>query len=114
MKIIFRILVTAIAVVLTAYIVPGVVVAGLGTALLVALVLGIINVTIRPILWLLTLPLTLITLGLFTFILNALLFWLTGLLVPGFHVYGFLAALLGSLIVSIFSALGNHLIRSNH
>ena len=76
MYLLARWLITALAVMLAAYLVPGITVSGLYTALWVALVLGIINAIIRPILLLLTLPINLLTLGLFTFVLNGLLFWL--------------------------------------
>ncbi|KAB2838017.1 MAG: phage holin family protein [Burkholderiales bacterium] len=73
------------------------------TALLVALVLGLINALVRPILFLLTLPITVLTLGLFIFVLNGLLFWLVANLVPGFSVGGFWPALGGALVYSIIS-----------
>jgi putative membrane protein len=78
-------------------------VAGFGTALLVAVVLGLINTLLRPLLVLLTLPVTLLTLGLFIFVINALLFQLAGYLVDGFNVGGFWSALLGSLAYSLIS-----------
>ena len=70
------------------------------TAIIVAVLLGVINMVVRPILVLLTLPLTILTLGLFLFVVNASLFWFVGSFVEGFVVEGFAAALLGSLIVS--------------
>jgi putative membrane protein len=88
---------------LITHVVPGIVIASFGTALLVALLWGIIGVTVRPILGLLTLPITILTLGLFSFILNALLFWLLSILVPGFVVSGFIPALEATLILSIVS-----------
>jgi putative membrane protein len=73
----------------------------LGTAFWVAFVLGIINLVIRPIITLLTLPLTILTLGLFSLVVNAVLFWLTSALVKGFEVHGFIAAFLGALVVMV-------------
>ncbi|GGA45153.1 hypothetical protein GCM10007416_17830 [Kroppenstedtia guangzhouensis] len=107
MGIIVRLLLNALAVLLAAQLIPQIEVEGFGTALLVALVLGLINTFIRPVLIFLTLPISFITLGLFIFILNALLFWVTGFLVPGFEVGGFFGALLGSILVSVISWLLN-------
>ena len=100
---IISLLVQAIAVFLTSYILPGVYVDGFGTALLVALVLGIVNAIIRPILLLFTLPLNILTLGLFTFVINALMIQLVDALVGGFAVGGFINALLFSLVLSLIS-----------
>ena len=76
---------------------------GFGTALFAALILGIVNTFIRPVLVFFTLPISLLTLGLFTLVINALLFWLVGSLVTGFEVHGFLSAFFGAIIVSIIS-----------
>lgn len=110
MKIFSRILVTALALLLVAELLPGIVVSGLYPALIAAVLLGVLNVFIRPILVILTLPITIITLGLFTFVINAILFWLVAHFVTGFDVDSFFSALLGSLIVSVVSAAGNKLI----
>lgn len=107
-----RFLVIVFSVLLAAKLIPGVAVNGLTSALCVAIVLGVLNVTVRPILALLTLPITILTLGLFAFILNALMFWLASVVVPGFMVSGFLAALAGSLILSVISVLVNRLIHA--
>src|SRR3989338_6956862 len=107
MYLLARWLITALAVMLAAYLVPGITVSGLYTALWVALVLGIINAIIRPILLLLTLPINLLTLGLFTFVLNGLLFWLVASLIGGFEVQGFWAAVFGSLVVTVVSWIGS-------
>ena len=88
---------------LAAYLVPGIRVSGIGPALVAGLVLGFINAVVRPILVVLTLPLTLLTLGLFLFVLNAFCLWLTSALVPGFTVDGFGAAFVGALVISIVS-----------
>lgn len=82
------------------YLVSGISVKGIGTALILALVWGLINVTIKPILLILTLPINLLTFGIFTFIINGFLLWLLGGLIQGFAVRGFLAAVLGALILS--------------
>jgi putative membrane protein len=90
---------------LVAYVYPGVGFASFGAAFLAALVLGLVNAVIRPILLVLTLPVTILTLGLFIFVINAVLFWLVAEIVPGFHVNGFLAALVGSILYSFFTLL---------
>ena len=96
-------IINALALLALPYVVPSVHVASFGTALIVALVLGLINAVLRPLLVLLTLPVTLLTLGLFIFVINALLFQLAGHLVDGFNVGGFWPALLGSLVYSVIS-----------
>jgi len=93
------------AILLAAYLIPGVRVRSLGSAFIAAAVLGIINVFIRPIAIFLSIPLIVVTLGLFTFIVNALLLWLAAAITPGFEVRSFWAALLGALVVSIVSYL---------
>ena len=104
MKMILRFLGTAAAVYLTVYLVPGITISGgWTTTLLVALVWSVITMVIRPVLSILTLPITIITLGLFAFILNAVLFWAMTLIVPGFEVAGFLPALIGAVVLSIIN-----------
>jgi putative membrane protein len=98
-----QILITAAAVVLASYILPGVAVKEFSTALLVALVLSVLNFFVKPILVLLTLPITIITLGLFLFIVNALIIVLAGKLVSGFRVDSIWWALLFSLLLSFFT-----------
>ena len=101
---VLRYLGTVAAVMLTVNVVPGITVAGgWVTILLVALVWSVIATVIKPVLSILTLPITLITFGLFSFVLNALLFWAMTLVVPGFVVAGFLSALLGALVLSILT-----------
>jgi putative membrane protein len=112
MKIIFRILFTALGVLLASNIVPGIVVAGFWTAVLVAIILGILNVTIGLLLKLLTLPLSIVTFGFFFLVINALMFWAASF-IKGFHVSGFWAAFFGSLIVTIISMLGRILLRES-
>ncbi|HJV93773.1 MAG TPA: phage holin family protein [Azonexus sp.] len=96
-------IVNALALLALPYVVPSIQVAGFGTALLVAVVLGLINTLLRPLLVLLTLPVTLLTLGLFIFVINALLFQLAGTLIDGFQVGGFWSALIGSIAYSLIS-----------
>ena len=94
MKIIVRWLLLAAALLLVANIYPGVQVASFGTAMIAALVIGLFNALVRPILVLLTLPVTIITLGLFLFVINALMFYFAAAVLEGFHVDGFVAAML--------------------
>ena len=101
MKIIVRWLLLAAALLLVAYLYPGVTVKSFGSAMLAAFVLGLLNTLLRPILVLLTLPVTLITLGLFLFVINALMFYFAASMLDGFHVAGFVAALIGSLLYSL-------------
>jgi len=104
MGIVLKYLGTVAAVFLTVNLVPGVDVAGgWTTILLTALVWSVISMVIKPVLGILTLPITIITFGIFSFILNALLFWAMTLIVPGFVVSGFLPALLGALVLSILT-----------
>ena len=104
MHFLFRYLAVAVAVYLTVNLVPGISVAGgWTTLLLVSLVWSVIITVVRPVLTILSLPITIITLGLFHFILNALLFWAMSWIVPGFHIAGFWPALLGSIVLSLFS-----------
>jgi putative membrane protein len=100
---IIRLLVIAAGLALAAWIVPGVTVTGTGTLLLAALLIGIVNALVRPIVILLTLPITILTLGIFLLVVNAGMFGLVAWLLPGFEVSGFLAALFGWLIVSLVS-----------
>ena len=103
MGFLLRVLANALAIFLAAAIVPGIEIRGVLAALGAGLVLGLVNAVVRPVLLVLTLPLTLVTLGLFLFVLNGLCLWLTSLLVKGFEVHGFWAAVFGGLIVSVVS-----------
>lgn len=103
MGFLLRVLANALAIFLAAAIVPGIEIRGVLAALGAGLVLGLVNAVVRPILVILTLPLTLVTLGLFLFVLNGLCLLLTSLLVKGFEVHGFWAAVFGALIVSVVS-----------
>jgi putative membrane protein len=100
MKLIVRWLLLAAALLLVAHLYSGVSVQSFGSALIAALVLGLFNTLVRPLLVLLTFPVTLLTLGLFLFVINALMFWAAASVLDGFHVTGFAAALIGSLIYS--------------
>ena len=101
MKILVRWFLLAAALLLVAHLYPGVVVGSFGSALIAAVVLGLLNTLLRPILVLLTLPVTVLTLGLFLFVINALMFYFAASMLDGFHVAGFGAALIGSLIYSL-------------
>lgn len=95
----------ALALLLTAWIMPGIEVKGFGAALITALVLGIVNAFLKPLVLLFTLPLNIFTLGLFTFVINAGMLMITASAVRGFTVAGFWAALFGSIILSLISGL---------
>jgi putative membrane protein len=101
MKLLTKWLLSAAALLLVAYIYSGVQVKTFTAALIAAFVIGLLNTVVRPILVVLTLPVTLVTLGLFLFVINALMFWAAGSVLDGFHVQGFVAALIGSLIYSL-------------
>ena len=101
MKLIVRWLLLAAALLLVAHVYSGVTVASFGTAMIAALVLGLLNTLVRPLLVLLTFPVTLVTLGLFLFVINAAMFWAAARVLDGFNVAGFGAALLGSIIYSL-------------
>jgi putative membrane protein len=103
-------LLSAFSLMIVAHVVPGFRVAGFGTALVAAVAIGLVNATIGVLLRLLTLPLTVLTLGLFSFVLNALLLWMAAALVPGFAVAGFAAALLGSIVLTLVNALLRNLV----
>lgn len=103
MNILARWLLSALSISVTAYILPGVHINDFFAALAAAFILGIINITIKPLLILLTLPITFITLGLFTFVINALMIMLSAQFVPGFGVDSFWWALLFSVILSILN-----------
>ena len=101
MKLIVKWLLSAVALLFVAYVYDGVVVRSFGSALLAAFVIGLLNTVVRPILVVLTLPVTVLTLGLFLFVINALMFWAAASLLEDFDVRNFGAALLGSLIYSV-------------
>lgn len=102
MRFLINWLVTAAALYVTAMLVPGIVVGeGFAPLLLAALVIGLVNAVLRPVLVVLTLPITIVTLGLFYLVLNALLFWLAAAVTPGFALTGFGAAFLGAIVMSV-------------
>ena len=101
MKLILTWLLAACALLMVAYVYPGVDVRSFPSALIAAAVIGLFNMLLRPVLVVLTLPVTVVTLGLFLFVINALLFWAAASVLDGFYVAGFWAALLGSVIYSV-------------
>jgi putative membrane protein len=105
-----HLVVSALLLLLVANVVPGIGVGGFGYALLAALVLGVVNAVVRPLLVLLTLPITILTLGLFLLVINALMLMLAAAVVPGFTVAGFGSALLGGLLLAIFNLLVSFLL----
>lgn len=96
-----RMAISALGLWLAEQIVPGIDVANAGTLIAAAFLLGIANAVVRPVLFILTLPITIVTLGLFLLVINAAMLGLVALLLPGFHIAGFWAALFGALIVAI-------------
>lgn len=100
----------AVALLIVAYLLPGINVASFGSALIAALVLGLLNTLVKPVLILLTLPITVVTLGLFLLVLNALVFWFAGSILKGFEVTGFWWAVLGALVYSVVSGLLSRLL----
>ncbi len=102
----------AVSLLIVAYLLPGITVASFGSALIAALVLGLLNTLVKPLLILLTLPITIVTLGLFLLVLNALVFWFVGSILKGFSVDGFWWAVLGALVYSLVSGLLSGLLSS--
>ncbi|MDX3895283.1 phage holin family protein [Pusillimonas sp.] len=105
MEILLIWILNAVALLIVAYILPGISVASFWSALIAALVLGLLNTLVKPVLVLLTLPVTIVTLGLFLLVINALVFWFVGSVLKGFHVNGFWWAMLGALVYSIIAGL---------
>jgi putative membrane protein len=103
MKLIIHLFLGALGVMIAAYLVPGVVVESFFAALVFAVVLGVINIFIKPLIIILTLPINVLTLGLFSFVINALLVMMAAYLVPGFTVGGFLSALLFAVVLSLIN-----------
>ena len=106
-KIIIRWFLNALFLILITYLIPGIVISNIYSALATALILGVVNALIRPILIILTLPINILTLGLFTLVINGLLFWFVSSFVKGFEVTGFLPAFFGALLLSVFTSLLN-------
>jgi putative membrane protein len=105
MRLLFKWLLSAASLLFVAYVYSGVQVESFTSALIAAFVIGLFNVVLRPVLVVLTLPVTIVTVGLFLFVINALMFWAAATVLDGFHVNGFGAALLGSLIYSVLGIL---------
>jgi putative membrane protein len=105
-----RLILNGIAIAVVAWLLPGLHLTGPGAGLAAGAVLGLVNALVRPVLFVLTLPLTLVTLGLFIFVLNAFCLWFTAWLIPGFEIDGFWWALLGALLVSVVSWMLNGLL----
>lgn len=105
MRIIVNLLVTALLVFLLANFLPGVSVDGYGSSIIVVIVLTLLNIFIKPILQIISIPVTILTLGLFLFVINALIIWMCSGLVSGFHIDGFWYALLFSLVLSIVQSI---------
>ncbi len=101
MYVIIQLLINALAFYITAYIVPGFIISGWQTLLVMSVVWGILTLLIRPILLILTLPITIVTLGLFTFVINAVLLLILSSIVPGFIVTGFGTALIAAIVLSV-------------
>jgi putative membrane protein len=110
MRLILRWMINALALLALPYVVSGIELKSFYIALIVAVVLGLLNAVVRPVLILLTLPVTLLTLGLFILVVNALLFWFVGTFVEGFHVSGFWAAFFGAILYSLITWAVNALV----
>ena len=111
MAVIGRLLLVTLSLLVVGEYTPGIELSGLYAAIVAAVVLALLNIFVRPILFLLTLPINIITLGIFTFIINAGLFWFAASFLAGFTVSGFWPALVGSLVVSLVSAVGSRYIK---
>lgn len=108
----FRWLISAVSLLIISYIVPGIEVQGFFYALIAAVFLGVLNAIVRPVLIILTLPLTILTLGLFLFVVNGIMLMLVSLVIKGFHVNGFWPAVLGALLLSVINWFSNSYINS--
>lgn len=109
-KAVGKILITAVALLAVAYVLPGVMVDDFYVALIVAIIIGFLNITLKPLLALLTLPVTIVTLGLFMWIINGFIFWVTARFIDGFSVANFWWAVLGAFVVSAFAWLGEKIL----
>lgn len=110
MEILIKWFINALALWFVAAVIPGIKMKGFGIAFLIVIVIGLLNALLKPVLIILTLPINIVTLGLFTFIINAFLFKMAGSLSPSFQVKGFLPAFLGAIFFSIISTMLNFLI----
>lgn len=111
MKLILQWLILSGGIWLTAYFVPGIAISGVVTALIAGACLGFINLIIKPILKLITLPINLLTLGLFSIVLNGLLFWALSAVIPGVVITTFMAAVIGSIVVAIINWIGTKILK---
>lgn len=111
-KFLATLIITAISMIVTSYLIPGIIVSNITAALVGAFVFGIVNAIVKPILILFTLPVTILSLGLFLFVINAICFALVAYFTPGFAINGFFDALLGSIVVSIVSGFLNNQVSS--
>jgi putative membrane protein len=111
MHFLLRLIINGIVFYLLAMYVPGIHTNGVAAAVLAAFVFGIVNAVVRPIVILLTLPITIVTLGLFLIVVNALMFWLATWIAPGFKVDGFMPALIGGIVMTIVGFITNHLLK---
>lgn len=111
MYLLVALVLNAAALLITAYLVPGFHVASLTTALVAAIVLGVVNIFIKPLLLLLTAPLNFLTLGLFTFVVNALMLWVVSVFVPGVTISSFLSAVVAAVVLSVVSTLLSMLLK---
>lgn len=112
-KLVFKWLISAAAILATAYILDGISVPNVYIALILAIIIGFLNAIVRPVLIVLTLPVTVITFGLFALVINAFLFWLPSTFVAGYEIENFGWALIGSILVSIFSWFGNKMLENS-
>ncbi len=110
MRFLARLLLNGVAIIVAAWLLPGLELSGPGAALAAGALLGLVNALVRPVLFILTLPLTLLTLGLFIFVLNAICLALAAALVPGFAIRGFWSAVFGAVLVSVVSWILNGLL----
>lgn len=110
MKIILHWIILTLAILAAAYVVPGIHVSGFLVALIVAAILAFINTIIKPLVTILTLPINIVTLGLFSLVINGLFFWFVASLINGFSIDNFQAAIIGALIVSVINWLGNRVL----
>ena len=103
MRLLLLWILNALALLAVTYVLPSIQITSFGAALLAALGLGLINTLVRPVLAILTLPITVITLGIFYLVLNGLLFWLASALIPGFEVHGFASAIVGAILYGVIA-----------
>lgn len=113
MHLILRLLLNASALLFVAYLIPGFEVSGFGSAIIAAVVIGLVNAIVRPIILFFTLPITILTLGLFTFVINAVLLWGVASILEGFEIANFSAAFLGAIILWLVSILTSFILKKD-